>query len=279
MTPQEFSLVTELARRVAGLVFTPDKAYLVEARLAPLLRERQMSKVSELVNALRRGEAELVADVVDALTTNETSFFRDKVPFARFRDEILPSLAARRKGALVKVWCAACSTGQEPYSLAILMERAAKAFPGVTLDILGSDISHTCLESAYEGLYSQFEVQRGLSTADLVLHFEAEGKSWRLQRRLRDAVRWRQFNLLHSPSSLGRFDVVFCRNVLIYFDTETRGRVLEQIATVMAPDGYLILGAAETVLGLTDAFEASPGAPGVYRPVSLNQRGKRAVVR
>ena len=272
-------MVTELARRVAGLVFTPDKAYLVEARLAPLLRERQLSKVGELVNALRRGEADLVADVVDALTTNETSFYRDKAPFTRFRDELLPTLAARRKGALINVWCAACSTGQEPYSLAMLMEGAGKAFPGVSLDILGSDISHTCLETAHEALYSQFEVQRGLSTADLVMYFEAEGKSWRLRRRLRDAVRWRQFNLLHSPSSLGRFDVVFCRNVLIYFDTETRGRVLEQIATVMAPDGYLILGAAETVMGLTDAFAAAPGAPGVYRPVSLGQRAKRTAAR
>jgi chemotaxis protein methyltransferase CheR len=258
------TFVAEVVATNSGLVLAPDKAYLVESRLTPLARRHGFASLEAFLKDLKakRDKAMLWA-VTDALTTNETFFFRDKTPFDQFRDDVLPTLARSRE--TLRVWCAACSTGQEPYSLAMLMSEVQYRFPKLKLDILATDISDRCLEKAPAGIYTRFEVQRGLPDGYLQKYFEGADDVWRVKPALRQAVRWRAFNLLDDPIALGgRFDVVFCRNVLIYFDPPTKRRVLERIATVTQPDGYLFLGSAETVLGVTDSFESVPAKRGLY---------------
>ena len=265
MKPEDVTFVAEVVRKRSVLVLTSDKAYLVESRLGPLARQRELPSVEGLIQTLRTSKDEkLLWAVTDALTTNETFFFRDKTPFDQFRDEVLPALAPKRAAGPLRVWCAACSTGQEPYSLAMLMEDLKAKHPALKLDICASDISDRVLEKAKAGIYTQFEVQRGLPITHLVKYFDKADENWQVKAHLRQLIRWRQFNLLEDMRVLGRFDVVYCRNVLIYFDPETKRKVLENIAAVMADDGYLFLGAAETVMGLTDAFQPAPGHRGLY---------------
>jgi chemotaxis protein methyltransferase CheR len=263
--PEDVAFVADVVRKRSGLILSSDKAYLVESRLAPLARQRELPSVEALIQTLRKTTDEkLLWAVTDALTTNETFFFRDKTPFDQFRDEVLPALAAKRGAGPLRVWCAACSTGQEPYSIAMLMEDLKAKYPTLKLDICASDISDRVLEKAKAGIYTQFEVQRGLPITQLVKFFDKADENWQVKAHLRQVIRWRQFNLLEDMRPLGRFDVVYCRNVLIYFDPETKRKVLENIAAVMADDGYLFLGAAETVMGLTDAFQPAPGHRGLY---------------
>ena len=265
MKPEDIAFVAEVVRKRSGLILGADKGYLVESRLGPIARQRELASVDALIQTLRTSKDEkLLWAVTDALTTNETFFFRDKSPFDQFRDEVLPALAPKRADGTLRVWCAACSTGQEPYSLAMLMEDLKGKHPALKLDICASDISDRVLEKARAGIYTQFEVQRGLPITHLVKHFDKADENWQVKAHLRQLIRWRQFNLLDDMRVLGRFDVVYCRNVLIYFDPETKRKVLENIAAVMADDGYLFLGAAETVMGLTDAFQPAPGQRGLY---------------
>jgi chemotaxis protein methyltransferase CheR len=263
VNPRAFQLFSEAVKARSGIVLGPDKAYFVESRLAPLARDEGFKSVAELVAVLAARPVDRRLRVaVDLLTTNETFFFRDVLPFERLRDDVLPPLARARAGAAIKMLCAACSTGQEPYSIAMLAEEAR--IPGLRLDILGADLSERCLEKAKAGLYTQFEVQRGLDDVRRARHFERVGEMWRVKASVRQAVRWQALNLLDIGPSLGRFDVVFCRNVLIYFDRETKARVLERLAEHTAEDGYLFLGAAETVIGLTEAFKPVAGKSGLY---------------
>jgi chemotaxis protein methyltransferase CheR len=263
MTPDQMSFLAEVVHRRSGLVLQADKAYLAETRLGPVARAEGLGSAQALVEAMRTAKDErLLWAVTDALTTNETFFFRDKTPFNLFKDVVLPALAPGRSA--LRVWCAACSTGQEPYSLAMLMEEAKGQYPQLKLDVLGSDISDRVLEKAKVGLYTGFETQRGLPPEYLTRYFSKVGESWQVKPALRQVVRWRQFNLLDQMAVLGRFDVVFCRNVLIYFDMETKRQVLDRIAATMAEDGFLFLGGAETVIGVTDAFNAVPGKAGLY---------------
>ena len=259
------TFLADVVRKRSGLVLGLDKSYLVESRLGPIARKEELPSVDALVhNARARPSEPLLWAITDALTTNETFFFRDKTPFEQFRADVLPALAARRGAGPLRVWCAACSTGQEPYSLAMLMDEVGAGFPGVTLDICASDISERVLEKAQAGLYSQFEVQRGLPISHLIKHFDKADENWQVKARLRQMIRWRRFNLLDDMRPLGRFDVVFCRNVLIYFDTDTRKKVLEAIAGVMPEDGFLFLGASETVIGVSEAFTPVPDRRGLY---------------
>jgi chemotaxis protein methyltransferase CheR len=269
MTPQEFAAVADFARRRAGLVFTQDRAYVLEGRIRPLLRKRSLASPADLISAVRRDNA-LAGEVIDTLVNNETSFFRDGAPYKILQERVLPALIGRSAKGPVRIWSAGCSTGQEPYSLAMLMDRACRSGP--PFEILGADISETCLKIAREGRYTEFEVSRGLSPADRATYLEPDGKGWRVRQSLRDKVRWRAFNLLDEPAELGRFEIVFCRNVLIYFDLETRRRVLERLATMMPPDGWLFLGAAETMFGFADLFTPAPDAPGVYQPANPLKR-------
>ncbi len=266
MTPAAFEVFATLLKSRSGLVIGPDKLYLLETRLAALLRAHNLVDLEALALALRGGNATLAAAVVEAMTTNETFFFRDDKPFAHFRGQVLPQLAASRPaGAGLRFWSAAASTGQEAYSLAMIVAESQALLGGRRVEIVGTDIAREPLARARAGLYTQFEVQRGVPMTALVKHFRKEPEGWRIAEPLRAMASFREWNLLADLRPLGQFDTIFCRNVLIYFDQPTKTRVLEAIAERLAPDGVLYLGGAETILGLTERLVAAPGGHGVYR--------------
>lgn len=257
-----------LVRARSGLVLGPEKAYLVRSRLDPIARGLGMTDAEALVaRAGAPGGEALLRRCVDALATHESSFFRDGAPFERLAEEILPALAqARRDVRRLRIWCAACSSGQEPYSLAILLREMAAAFGGWTIDIIATDMSEAILEKARAGLYSDFEVRRGLSPERLQRWFTPVGEGgYRIDPALQRMVTFRPHNLLAGVDGMGSFDLVLCRNVLIYFDVDRKREVLANLARVLASDGALVLGSAETILGLCDAVESAPGGRGLYR--------------
>ena len=268
MTPLDYDYLRKLLKERSGLTLSADKQYLVESRLLPVARKVGVNGLSGLVQKLKEPGAEsLTTEVVEAMTTNESFFFRDKIPFDLFRNEIMPALlAARAAQRSIRIWCAAASTGQEPYSLAMCLEEMAGKVAGWRIEILGTDLSTEVLEKAKTGIYSQFEVQRGLPIQLLVKYFSQVGETWQVSPELRAMVQYKPLNLLHSFSHLGTFDVVFCRNVLIYFDQQTKVEVLDRMARSLQPDGFLLLGAAETVVGLTDTFRPVPEQRGLYAP-------------
>ena len=267
MTPLDYDYLRKLLKDRSGLVLSVDKQYLVESRLTPLARKAGIASLGELVAKLRSNNERLAVDVVEAMTTNESFFYRDKIPFDHFRDTIMPGLlAARARERRLRIWCAAASTGQEPYSLAMCLKEMKDKLAGWRVEILGTDLSAEVLEKAKAGVYSQFEVQRGLPIQMLVKHFSQVGDTWQISPEIRAMVQYRPLNLLSDFAHLGSFDVVFCRNVLIYFDQETKIGVLNRIARLLDPDGFLVLGAAETVVGLTDAFKPLVDKRGLYAP-------------
>ena len=267
MTPTEYEYLRKFLRDHSGLDLSADKQYLIESRLLPLARKANLSGIGELVQKLQGGSSALVTSVVEAMTTNETFFFRDKVPFDHFRDTIMPEVIKARAGRRsVRIWCAAGSTGQEPYSLAMSLKEMGAALTGWRVEIIATDLSQEVLEKAKAGIYSQFEVQRGLPIQLLVKHFRQMGELWQLNADIRAMVQHRQLNLMQDFSHLGTFDVIFCRNVLIYFDQQTKIDALNRMARAMASDGYLVLGAAETVVGLVDSFKVVPEQRGLYAP-------------
>jgi chemotaxis protein methyltransferase CheR len=268
VTPQDYDYLRKLLKERSGLVLSADKQYLVESRLLPLARRVGAPHLAELVAKLKAPGAEpLIVDVVEAMTTNESFFFRDKIPFEHFREHMLPSLLkARAAQRRIRIWCAAASTGQEPYSLAMILREMAAQVSGWRIEIIATDLSNEVLEKARAGLYSQFEVQRGLPIQLLMKYFSQSGETWQISPEIRAMVHYRPLNLLADFSHLGAFDVVFCRNVLIYFDQDTKISVLERLARVTEPDGYLVLGAAETVVGLTEVFKPLADRRGLYGP-------------
>jgi chemotaxis protein methyltransferase CheR len=268
MTPQDYDFIRKLLRERSGLVLSAEKQYLVESRLLPVVRKAGLNNLGELVTALKAvPSSALSATVVEAMTTNESFFFRDKLPFDNFRDFIMPALLQNRaQDRHIRIWCAAAATGQEPYSLAMALKEMGTKVAGWNIEIFATDISSATLEKARAGLYSQFEVQRGLPIQMLVKYFTQLGDHWQIAPELRAMVTYRHFNLLHDFAAFGQFDIVFCRNVLIYFDQETKIAVLNRLARAMRTDGYLMLGAAETVVGLTTAFKPAPDHRGVYLP-------------
>jgi chemotaxis protein methyltransferase CheR len=268
VTPFDYDYLRKLLKERSGLVLSGDKEYLVESRLLPIARKMGLAHLNELVAKLRAPGAErLIVDVVEAMTTNESFFYRDKIPFDHFREGIMPSLIkARASQRRVRIWCAAASTGQEPYSLAMIIKDMAAQLVGWRVEILGTDLSNEVLEKAKAGVYSQFEVQRGLPVQMLVKYFAQNGETWQISPDIRAMVQYRSLNLLQDFNHLGTFDVIYCRNVLIYFDQPTKIGVLERCARLLEPDGFLVLGAAETVVGLTDAFKPSSERRGLYTP-------------
>ncbi len=272
MTPADYDFLRGILKERSGLALSAGKQYLVESRLFPVARKAGLSGLAALVQKLRNPAEPLIAEVVEAMTTNESFFFHDKVPFERFRDTMMPALLAARASRQIRIWCAAASTGQEPYSLAMCLREMRKKLAGWRIEILATDISNDVLEKARVGRYTQFEVQRGLPIALLVKYFSQVGELWQIAPEIREMVRFRPLNLLQELSHLGFFDVVFCRNVLIYFDQDTKTKVLQNIARMMRADGYLVLGAAETVVGLTDAFEPTPDQRGLYVPTPMARR-------
>jgi len=277
MTEFDFDFLRVLLQRRSGLFLSTEKRYLVESRLGMLCRRRGIAGITALVVQLRSSPAsELEAAVIEAMTTNETLFFRDRTPFDLFRDVVLPEkLAANAESRTLRIWCAAVSTGQEAYSLAMLLDEAADRLVGWTIEILGTDISVEVLDRARQGLYSQFEVQRGLPIQLLLKHFRQEGDKWRLSERIRDMVTLRQHNLLEPNHQLGQFDVIFCRNVLIYFDVPTKARVMAALAERLARNGAFILGAAETVIGITTTLVPDPQHRGLYRDAASSPQARR----
>ena len=267
MTPPDYEYLRKLLKDQSGLDLSADKQYLIESRLVPLSRKAGLSGIPELVQKMKAGSTSLVAQVVEAMTTNETFFFRDKIPFDHFRATIMPEiLKARATRKSVRIWCAAGSTGQEPYSLAMCLKEMEGQLAGGRVEIIATDLSQEVLEKSRTGLYSQFEVQRGLPIQLLVKYFKQNGEFWQINPDIRAMVQHRQLNLLHDFSQLGSFDVIFCRNVLIYFDQDTKINIFSRLCRIMEPDGFLVLGAAETVVGLTDTFKPYPDKRGLYRP-------------
>jgi chemotaxis protein methyltransferase CheR len=275
MTPQDFDYLRQLLKQRSGLMLSAEKQYLAESRLLPLARKHGMTTLSELIGKLKgAARSPLSVEVVEAMTTNETFFFRDKAPFDHVRDTILPALiAARAREKRLRVWCTAAASGQEPYSLAMILTAMSAQLAGWRIEILATDLSNEVLEKAKAGLYSQFEVQRGLPIQLLVKHFVQVGDAWQMSPELRSMVKFRPINLLNDFAALGTFDIVFCRNVLIYFDQDTKTDVLNRLALQIPADGYLLLGAAETVVGLTDAFKPVPDKRGLYAPNATRGEG------
>jgi chemotaxis protein methyltransferase CheR len=268
VTPLDYDYLRKLLRERSGLVLSADKQYLVESRLLPVARKAALAGLTDLVQRLKGPNSEQFAiEVVEAMTTNESFFFRDKLPFEHFCDTIVPAMinqrAAQRR---IRIWCAAASTGQEPYSLAMCLKEMGSLTAGWRIEIIATDLSNEVLEKAKAGIYSQFEVQRGLPIQLLVKYFSQVGDAWQIAPDIRAMVQYRPLNLLGDFAHLGVFDVVFCRNVLIYFDQETKSGVLERIARITDRDGYLVLGAAETVIGLTDSFRPVHDRRGLYAP-------------
>lgn len=276
MKDEVFSFLAKLLREQSGLALPRDKEYLLESRLAPVARRHGHASIDAMYQAIRNGQGRAIErDIIEAMTTNESFFFRDAATFDTFRKVVLPALvAARAARKTLRVWFAACSSGQEPYSVAMIFEEERARLAGWTIEMIATDISNEMIERSRDGLYSHFEAQRGLPIQMLAKYFDKEDQGWRVKSALRDRIKFRPFNLLESHVSLGNFDVIFCRNVLIYFDLATKRDVLDRMSRQMARDGVLFLGGAETVIGVSDKFLPHPGHAGIFvpaQPVTLDR--------
>lgn len=263
----DFAFLRRILKERSGLALTEDKEYLVTTRLKPLIENHGFRDLAGFVSQLRSGRSpELVEEVVDAMTTNESLFFRDTKPFEALADLMLPSLVATRPASRpLRIWCAAASTGQEPYSIAIILEEHASRFGNHQIEILATDLSQAALRRARMGEYTAFEVGRGMPPHYLQRYFRKnESSHYVIAPKIRGRVTFQVRNLLEPFDRLGVFDVVLCRNVLIYFDRPTKADVLNRLAGVLAPDGYLVLGGPETTLGLTTLFDRHPDWRNVY---------------
>lgn len=254
-----------LLEQRTGQQIGPNRLWRVETVLKSLMRERGIANLDALVDVLKAGrDMTLSADVVEALLNNETFFFRDAQAFDLVRNGALEALRqARASARRISIWCAGCSTGQEAYSLAMIFADAPAKWGGWTIDITATDVSEAAIQKARGGFYSQFEIQRGLPVSSMLKWFDQVGEDWRVRRELARYLRFRRHNLLMAQT--GRFDLVLCRNVLLYFSPERRREAFDRLSASLAPDGYLMLGAGETVIGQTEAFVSSPELRGLYR--------------
>ena len=266
MKPADFEYLASILKDRSGLSIGPDKTYLLESRLTPVARKNNLDDLDALVAEVRRSKKEaMLCEITEAMTTNESFFFRDATPFEIFEKAILPDLLeARASRKSLRIWSAACSTGQEAYSLSMILREMAPQLAGWRIEIVGTDISNEVLEKAKVGIYSQFEVQRGLPIQLLMKYFTQVNELWQIDASIRAMVTYKEFNLLKDLKALGSFDIIFCRNVLIYFDQPTKTKVLDAMSNILASDGCLFMGAAETVLGISDDFKPVPGHRGVY---------------
>jgi len=249
----DFDYIANLARSQAAIVLEPGKEYLVENRLTPIAQQQGFGTLENLIAKLRSetGMTALHNRVIDALTTNETSFFRDFHPFESLRKEILPQLIEKRAGARqLTIWSAACSTGQEPYTLAMLLRENFPQLESWKVSIIATDLSPTVLQVATAGNYSQFEVNRGLPAPYLVKYFSKQGDRWHIKPELKRNIQFRPMNFIQPWPIMPPFDIVFIRNVMIYFDVETKKQILKRIRNCLLPHGYLFLGTAETTINL-----------------------------
>ena len=267
-------IIAELLAARTGQHLTESRRWRVNSALAGIFREHGISNVDQLVCLLaspRTGpeSPDLSQDVVEALLNNETYFFRDKPTFDQLPQEIIPELASRRQDSKrLSIWSAGCSTGQEVYSLAMLFAEQKDRWHGWTIELLGTDVSHRAINAARSGLYSQFEVQRGLGVTQMLRHFDETANGWQIGEDPRRIVQFRQHNLLGPHPGRQPFDLVLCRNVLLYFDRKTRSAAFDLLANAVAPDGFLMLGAGETVIGQTDRFSPSPQRASFFEPLA-----------
>jgi chemotaxis protein methyltransferase CheR len=271
LTGQQFGYVSDLLRREAAIVLSPGKEYLVESRLRPLARQTGHPSIGELLTAAQSPSGTAIRKrIIEALTINETSWFRDREPFAALTDVVLPEILKESAGRPIRVWSAASSSGQEPYSIAIQLDKALP--PGRDYQILATDLSTEMVARASAGRYNQLEINRGLPAGDLVKYFQRAGADWQVSDKLRRKITFQQLNLSQPLPAMQPFDVVFLRNVLIYFSPETKRQILARIRKVLRPGGWLQLGAAETTVGIDAAFERVPvGRTAIYRAPSANR--------
>ena len=264
MEAEQYQRFCELLEKRSGILLGVDKRYLVETRLSRVLRDQKIESIDVLMGRLLNGrEPALTKAVIEAMTTNETLWFRDEYPFAALRDVFFPEAAAQKKQNL-RIWSAACSSGQEPYSISMLVSEIKPSF---TVEIIGTDLSSRVLEQANSGIFDELSLGRGLSAARKQHFFDVVEQGWKINPEVRRRVRFQVGNLLDPPVGLGRFDIVFCRNVLIYFSRETKAQIIEQIANSLQPYGVLILGASESTQQLSDRFsvERLPGGGMAFR--------------
>ena len=266
LSNDDYQYLYDLLKARSGIALMGDKGYFIDDRLLPVARENSFKNMEELISALKSGRPGLANQIVQAMMTHETFFFRDGKPFETFEESILPFFKTERSHEKrLRIWCAGCSSGQEAYSLAMIIKENEKKFSSWKVDILGTDISPTIIEKAKKARFTHFEAQRGLSNHLLTKYFKETDYDWQLNPQLRNAVKFQVRNLMDDFREMGPFDIIFCRNVLVYFDPATKTRVLEKISNVLAPDGYLVLGASETVLGFSHLYTTLEGGRGIYR--------------
>jgi chemotaxis protein methyltransferase CheR len=272
MTPSNQEILRRIVQGRSGVVVDRAKSYAIESALSPLARRENFGSIDELMNAIRETRDErLMWAVTEAMSPAETQFFRDSSPFAVVRDVMLPTLAAEAGDAPIKIWSSACATGQEIYSLAMIVDEDRPKLGGAPIELFASDLAEGALAKAQAGLYTQFEIQRGLPIKLLLRYFERDGEMWRVLPNLRQMIRWRRINLLADLTALGKFDIIFCRYVTGLFDEATRARTLDRLAEALREGGYLVLGADEQADGRA-GLTRLVGQPGVY----VRQGGARA---
>ena len=267
MQSSDFQFLSTKLKELSGLSLSADKDYLLETRLQPIARKRDLADIPAYVAFLRAnpGDKAAYTELTEAMTTNESMFFRDNKPFEFLKNLLLPELKEKLNAKRsLKVWNAACSNGQEAYSVAMTLKEQADMLSW-RHEIIGTDIDRQVLEKAADGVYTQFEVQRGLPIQMLLKYFkQGENNTWLVNDELKSMVKYKPLNLLDNFISMGKFDIIFCRNVLIYFDEAGKKAVLDKLYSSLEPHGYLLLGSAETVIGLTDKFKPLPDARGVF---------------
>ncbi len=266
MKPENFSYYKDFLYKNSGLAITEAKIYLLDSRLTPVAKKHGFADLAAMTQSLRSTANPVIQkDVIDAMMTNETLFFRDERPFRQLTTNVMPTMVtARENMKSLRIWSAACSTGQEPYSIAMTIADNFPQLSNWAINILATDLSDIALAQARTAEYNQFEVQRGLPIQMLMKHFEQDGQKWRINEKIRKMVNFKNFNLLESMDALPKFDIILCRNVLIYFDEATKKKILSNIIKKLAPDGFLFLGGAESVMGLCPELKHVHDSPGLY---------------
>ncbi|MFH1301267.1 MAG: protein-glutamate O-methyltransferase CheR [Planctomycetota bacterium] len=279
MSPEDYKYITKFLLDTTGLSLGENKEYLLEARLIPIAQAHGMNGIQDLVLSLRsRLDKNLEKEIMEAMTTNESSFFRDRRPFDELKTAILPDIIADRKMTQkLRIWCAACSNGQEPYSIVMVLREHFPELANWNIQIMATDLCTKALNRAEMGVYSQFEVQRGLPVQLLMKYFEQCEQGWKIKKDSGVSIQWKHLNLLEDFQHLGMFDIVFCRNVLIYFEPEMKRNILDRVRNQMNASGVLLLGAAETVLGISDSYSKLSGCQSAIYQVAGHTRVKQGV--
>ena len=259
--------MSDLLKKRSGIALTEDKHYLIESRLLPIARSREFQDIPHLCTKIRLEPTEdLLVEIIEAMTTNESSFFRDIKPYEQLRNNVFPMLVKTIPGKRIRIWSAACSTGQEPYTVSMCIKEDAAKMPGWSFEIIGTDLAKKVVDKAKLGIYSQFEAQRGLPIQMLIKYFTSlPDTSWQLKEEIRNMVDFKTKNLLEDYTSLGKFDIIFCRNVLIYFDDHTKAQITEKMAKSLPPHGFLILGSTESLVDPNKLFTPYEEFRGAYR--------------